>query len=129
MVADNLPNLTRLKARDTMLVLRVGGLPGHDRRLPRAHGWADWPWYTTVDDFSADFDVDRFGINVFVRDGDESLALGETRTQTGDTTIFRQMPGTLELGRNPPAIKPVPVSVQALGLRSARGTDHRGCAR
>src|SRR6476469_9330812 len=35
-------------------------------------GWADWPWYTTLDDFSADFDVDQwFGINVFLRDGDD----------------------------------------------------------
>ena len=35
-------------------------------------GWADWPWYTTRDDFSADFDVDEyFGINVFLRDADQ----------------------------------------------------------
>ena len=35
-------------------------------------GWGDWPWYTTADDFGADFDVDQyFGINVFLRDGDE----------------------------------------------------------
>jgi len=35
-------------------------------------GWADWSWYTTLDDFSADFDVSKwFGINVFLRDGDQ----------------------------------------------------------
>ena len=34
-------------------------------------GWADWPWYTLLDDFAADFDVaEWFGINVFLRDGD-----------------------------------------------------------
>ena len=34
--------------------------------------WDDWPWYTTADDFSEDFDVgENFGINVFLRDGDE----------------------------------------------------------
>ena len=34
-------------------------------------GWAEWPWFTTADDFSADFDVDQwFGVNVFLRDGD-----------------------------------------------------------
>jgi predicted dithiol-disulfide oxidoreductase (DUF899 family) len=35
-------------------------------------GWADWPWYTTTDGFSADFDVSAWwGINVFLRDGDQ----------------------------------------------------------
>jgi predicted dithiol-disulfide oxidoreductase (DUF899 family) len=35
-------------------------------------GWADWPWYTTLDDFSADFDVPEYwGINVFLREGDQ----------------------------------------------------------
>jgi hypothetical protein len=44
------------------------GCPGCTARM----GWADWPWYTTADDFSADFDVSEwFGINVFLRDGAE----------------------------------------------------------
>jgi predicted dithiol-disulfide oxidoreductase (DUF899 family) len=35
-------------------------------------GWADWPWYTTADDFAADFGVDQwYGVNVFLRDGGE----------------------------------------------------------
>ena len=33
-------------------------------------GWTI-PWYSTTDDFSADFDVpESFGLNVFLRDGD-----------------------------------------------------------
>jgi predicted dithiol-disulfide oxidoreductase (DUF899 family) len=32
----------------------------------------DVPWYTTLDDFSADFGVPEYwGVNVFLRDGDQ----------------------------------------------------------
>jgi predicted dithiol-disulfide oxidoreductase (DUF899 family) len=72
MFADNLPNLTHLKARDTTLVFVSGGSQEAIRDYRARMGWADWPWYTTLDDFSADFDVSEwFGINVFLRDGDE----------------------------------------------------------
>ena len=36
-------------------------------------GWKI-PWFTTADDFSEDFDVpEYFGLNVFLRDGEEIL--------------------------------------------------------
>ena len=71
MFTDNLPNLIHLNARDTTFAFVSGGSQEAIRNYRRRMGWADWPWYTTADDFSADFDVDQwFGINVFLRDGD-----------------------------------------------------------
>jgi len=72
MFADNLPNLTHLNARDTTLVFVSAGSQEAIRDYRARMGWADWPWYTTADDFSADFDVSEWwGVNVFLRDGDE----------------------------------------------------------
>lgn len=35
-------------------------------------GWDDWPWYTTSDDFTADFGVaEWWGVHVFLHDGDQ----------------------------------------------------------
>ena len=72
MFADNLPNLIQLNARDTTLAFVSAGSQEAIRDYRRRMNWPDWPWYTTADDFSADFDVDQwFGINVFLRDGDQ----------------------------------------------------------
>jgi predicted dithiol-disulfide oxidoreductase (DUF899 family) len=69
MFADNLPNLTHVNARDTTLVFVSAGSQEAIRNYRARMGWADWPWYTTLDDFSADFDVSQwFGINVFLRE-------------------------------------------------------------
>jgi predicted dithiol-disulfide oxidoreductase (DUF899 family) len=72
MFADNLPQqLIHLNARDTTFAMVSAGSQEAIRNYRTRMGWADWPWYTTADDFSADFDVDQwFGINVFLRDGD-----------------------------------------------------------
>ena len=71
MFADNLPNLTHLNARDTTLVFASAGSQDAIRAYRERMGW-DVPWYTTTDDFSADFDVPEYwGLNVFLRDGDE----------------------------------------------------------
>jgi predicted dithiol-disulfide oxidoreductase (DUF899 family) len=71
MFADNLPKLTHLDARDTTMVFALAGSQEAIRNYRARMGWADWPWYTTNDDFSADFGVsERWGINVFLRDGD-----------------------------------------------------------
>jgi predicted dithiol-disulfide oxidoreductase (DUF899 family) len=60
-----------LNARDTTFAFVSGGSQEAIRNYRGRMGWAEWPWYTTADDFSADFDVDQwFGINVFLRDGD-----------------------------------------------------------
>lgn len=72
MFADNLPNLTHLHARDTTFVFASAGSQEAIASYRERMGWAEWPWYTTRDDFSKDFDVDQwFGSNVFLRDGDE----------------------------------------------------------
>jgi predicted dithiol-disulfide oxidoreductase (DUF899 family) len=71
MFADNLPELTHLKARDTTMVFVSTGSQDAIQAYRARMGW-DVTWYTTRDDFSADFDVaEWFGINVFLRDGDE----------------------------------------------------------
>ena len=73
MFADNLPNSSPTSsARDTTMVFVSAGSQEAIRTYRARMGWDDWPWYTTADDFSADFDVDQyFGINVFLRDGDQ----------------------------------------------------------
>jgi predicted dithiol-disulfide oxidoreductase (DUF899 family) len=72
MFADNLPKLIHLNARDTTMVFVSRGSQEAIRNYRARMGWADWPWYTTLDDFSDDFDVgEYFGINVFFRDGDQ----------------------------------------------------------
>jgi predicted dithiol-disulfide oxidoreductase (DUF899 family) len=69
MFADNLPDLTHLNARDTTLVFVSAGSQEAIRAYRDRMGW-DVPWYTTADDFSADFDVPEYwGVNVFLRDG------------------------------------------------------------
>ena len=68
MFADNLPNLTHLNARDTTLVFVSAGSQDVIRAYRTRMGW-DVPWYTTADDFWADFGVPEYwGVNVFLRD-------------------------------------------------------------
>jgi predicted dithiol-disulfide oxidoreductase (DUF899 family) len=72
MFADNLPRLIHLNARDTTMVFVSRGSQEAIRNYRARMGWDDWPWYTTTDDFSADFDVPEYwGVNVFLRDGDD----------------------------------------------------------
>ena len=69
MFADNLPNLTHLKARDTTMVFVSAGSQQAIHTYRERMGW-DVPWYTTLDDFTADFGVSEYwGVNVFLRDG------------------------------------------------------------
>lgn len=70
MFADNMPELAHINARDTTMVFASGGSQGAIRDYRERMGW-DVPWYTTGDDFSADFDVPEYwGVNVFLRAGD-----------------------------------------------------------
>ena len=71
MFADQIGHLAHLHARDTSLVL-VSRAPVADiERFKERMGW-EIPWFTTTDDFSEDFDVaEYFGLNIFLRDGDE----------------------------------------------------------
>jgi predicted dithiol-disulfide oxidoreductase (DUF899 family) len=71
MFADNVPNLVHLRARDTSFAFVSGGGSPEIERMKRRFGWEAFPWYSTQDDFSADFDVpEYFGLNVFLREGD-----------------------------------------------------------
>jgi predicted dithiol-disulfide oxidoreductase (DUF899 family) len=71
MFADNLPNLTHLKARDTTMVFVSTGSQEAIGTYRERMGW-DVPWYTTLDDFSADVGVSEYwGVNVFLRDGED----------------------------------------------------------
>ncbi len=71
MFADNLPQLVHVNARDTTFAFVSAGSQEAIAAYRARMGWREWPWYTSRDGFSADFDVDQwFGINVFLRDGD-----------------------------------------------------------
>lgn len=70
MVADQVPHLAHLHARNTTLAY-VSRAPQADiTRLQAEMGWT-MPWYTLTDSFDADFGVDEWhGHNAFIRDGE-----------------------------------------------------------
>lgn len=101
MFADHIGHLAHLHARDTSLVL-VSPAPVPDiERYRERMGWTA-PWYSTSDDFNADFGVTTgFGLNVFLRDGEDVFrtyfttgrgveALGSTWTFLDLTPLGRQ---------------------------------------
>jgi predicted dithiol-disulfide oxidoreductase (DUF899 family) len=70
-MADHVPNLAHLNARDTTLVYASRGSQEDLERMKARMGWEHIPWYTFGGDFDADFGVDEWhGTNAFVRDGD-----------------------------------------------------------
>lgn len=71
MFVDGLAHLAHLHARNTSLVL-ISPAPQTDIvRFKARMGW-DVPWFTTNDDFSADFGVTEwFGLNVFIHDDED----------------------------------------------------------
>ena len=99
--ADQLANLAHIRARDTNYVAVSAGAQEHLQRYREEMGW-DFPWYTTVDDFSADHGVEEWhGTNVFLRDGDRVFrtyfiesrgdeALGSTWSHLDITPLGRQ---------------------------------------
>ncbi|WP_319520238.1 DUF899 domain-containing protein [uncultured Martelella sp.] len=69
MVADQIPHLSHLHARNTALVFVSKAPIGEIEAFRKRMGWS-MPWYETRDSFNADFDVSSgFGLNVFYRDG------------------------------------------------------------
>jgi predicted dithiol-disulfide oxidoreductase (DUF899 family) len=79
MFTDQIGHLAHFHARDTSLVL-VSGAPVAD--IERFRARMDWeiPWFSTTDDFSADFGVDEwFGLFVFLRQDDEVFLTYFTR--------------------------------------------------
>jgi predicted dithiol-disulfide oxidoreductase (DUF899 family) len=73
-MADHVPNLAHLNARDTTLAYASRAPLGDIERLKAAMGWEHIPWYTITDSFDADMGVDEWhGTNYFIRDGDRIL--------------------------------------------------------
>ena len=71
--ADGIPDLGLLQARDITFAMASPAPQANLRRYAERMGWTDVPWYTIgTERFSADFGVaEWFGLNVFLRDGDE----------------------------------------------------------
>ena len=70
-VADGIPQLGLLHARDITFAMASPAPQANLRRYAQRMGWTDLPWYTIRSErFSADFGVDAwFGFNVFLRGG------------------------------------------------------------
>jgi predicted dithiol-disulfide oxidoreductase (DUF899 family) len=72
-VADGIPNLGLVHARDITFAMASPAPQANLRRYAERMGWTDIPWYTIrTESFSTDFGVEEwFGLNVFLRDGDD----------------------------------------------------------
>jgi predicted dithiol-disulfide oxidoreductase (DUF899 family) len=101
MMADHLPHLAHLNARDTTLVYASRAPQADIERVRARMGW-EMPWYTITDEFDADFGVDEWhGTNAFIHDGDSVFrtyfvnnrgdeALGTTWSYLDMTALGRQ---------------------------------------
>jgi predicted dithiol-disulfide oxidoreductase (DUF899 family) len=70
LMADHVPNLAHLNARNTTFVYVSRASQADLERMKAKMGWRH-PWYTMTDDFDEDFGVkDWHGTNMFIRDGD-----------------------------------------------------------
>ena len=71
--ADGIGQLGLLHARDITFAMASPAPQDNLHRYAERMGWTHLPWYTIrTDSFSADFGVDEwFGLNVFLRDGDD----------------------------------------------------------
>jgi predicted dithiol-disulfide oxidoreductase (DUF899 family) len=71
LMADHVPNLAHLNARDTTLVYATPVSQADLERVKARMGWQHIPWYTITDDFDKDFGCNEWhGHNAFIRDGD-----------------------------------------------------------
>jgi len=101
-VADQVAHLAHLNARDTTLAFASRAPQPDIARWKARMGWEFIPWYTLIDDFDADFDVEEWhGTNAFCRDGDSIFrtyfvdkrgdeAMGSTWTYLDITALGRQ---------------------------------------
>lgn len=70
LMADHVPHLAHLNARDTTFVYASRATQSELERMKAKMGWRH-PWYSITDSFDADFDVkDWHGTNAFIRDDD-----------------------------------------------------------
>lgn len=68
LMADHVPNLAHLNARNTTFAYVSRASQPDLERIKAKMGWHH-PWYTITDDFDADFGVDEYhGTNAFIRD-------------------------------------------------------------
>jgi predicted dithiol-disulfide oxidoreductase (DUF899 family) len=70
LMADHVPHLAHLNARDTTFVYASRASQSDIARMKAKMGWRH-PWVSIADDFDADFGCrDWHGTNAFIRDGD-----------------------------------------------------------
>jgi predicted dithiol-disulfide oxidoreductase (DUF899 family) len=77
-MADHVPNLAHLNARDTTFVYASLASQADLDRVKARMGWPQIPWYTILPSegaaFHKDFDVEKWhGTNAFIRDGDDRI--------------------------------------------------------
>jgi predicted dithiol-disulfide oxidoreductase (DUF899 family) len=71
LMADHVPNLAHLHARNTTFIYVSRASQPDLERMKTKMGWQDIPWYTMTDGFDEDFGVkDWHGTNAFIRDDD-----------------------------------------------------------
>ncbi|AGB23750.1 hypothetical protein Mycsm_03452 [Mycobacterium sp. JS623] len=68
LMADHVPNLAHLNARNTTFVYASLASQPELERMKAKMGWQHIPWYTMTDDFAKDFGVDEWhGTTAFIR--------------------------------------------------------------
>jgi predicted dithiol-disulfide oxidoreductase (DUF899 family) len=86
-MADHVPNLAHLHARDTTLAYASRAPQADIQRLKTRMGWQHIPWYTLTGDFDADMGVDEWhGTNYFIRDGDRVFRTYFTNSRGDEVT-------------------------------------------
>ena len=87
-MADHVPKLVHLNARDTTLVYVSRASQDDLRRMQLKMGWEHIPWYSITDDFDVDFGVDQWhGTNAFIRDGERVFRTYFSGSSRGDETF------------------------------------------
>ena len=72
--ADQVAHPGHLHARNTSLAWASRRAPGRHPQLEDAPRMEHIPWYTIIDDFDKDFDVDEWhGTNAFIREDEQDL--------------------------------------------------------
>jgi predicted dithiol-disulfide oxidoreductase (DUF899 family) len=72
-MADHVPNLAHLNARDTTFVYVSRASQPDLARMKEKMRWRH-PWFTITDTFDADFGVDDYhGTNAFIRDDEDRI--------------------------------------------------------
>jgi predicted dithiol-disulfide oxidoreductase (DUF899 family) len=84
-MADHVPNLSHLNARDTTLVFVSRASQSDLRPIIDRMGWSHIPWFSMLDDFDADFGVDQWhGTNYFIRGEDDRVFRTYSTSGRGD---------------------------------------------